>query len=201
MEKSFGRRRNIGLVGAAFWFIAISAVFSIWSLIAIDTHLATWILICLFIFIIFFVTIGIKIIQLTLALPMNTISRPQEDKNIWRRFAWVFGIEILAFALVNPILGATGNFELMPSINLIIVGIHFFPLARIFRVPRYYFTGLLFCIIPIVTIILVPQQFEIGHTLAWYVVPSLGCGVVATLTTMAGLLEAWRFISKTHASS
>jgi hypothetical protein len=200
MEKSFGRRRNIGLVGAAFWFIAISAVFAIWSLLAIDTPLATWILICLFIFIIFFVAIGIKIIQMTLALPINTISRPQEEQNIWHRFAWVFGIEILAFALVNPILGATGNFELIPSINLIIVGIHFFPLARIFRVPRYYFTGLLFCIIPIVSLIIIPEQFEIGHTLAWYVVPSLGCGFVATLTAVAGLLEARRLISKSHAA-
>lgn len=120
---------------------------------------------------------------------------------IWRKFAFVVGGEVLAFAVVNSIAGLTQNYELMPSLNLIVVGIHFIPLARIFRVPRYYIMGLLFCAISIVTLIAIPKQLMVGQTLAWYVVPSLGCGFVASLIAVSGLIEAWQSVSKIRSAT
>jgi hypothetical protein len=194
MKSISGRRRSIGLAGAALWLIAISFVFITWSLLAIGTPTANLLLIGSFTVVGAFITVSILVLRGALGLPMSTVPRTTEGKKMGRRFALVFGAEIAAFAIINPVMAASGNFELMPSVNLIVVGIHFLPLARIFRVPRYYFTGLLFCGIPIITLIAIPKQFEIGHTLAWYVVPSLGCGLVASLTAAAGLLEAWNYV-------
>lgn len=196
MKTFTSRRRNIGLAAGALWLIAISFVFIIWSLIAIGTLTAKIILIGIVILLCILVAAGIIVLRASLNLPDGNAPRTPEEQKIGRRFAFVAGAEVLAFSLVNPIIGVTGHYELMPSVNLIIVGIHFFPLAQIFRVPRYHLTGLLFCLIPMATLIAIPQQFTIGHTLAWYVVPSFGCGLVACITALAGFSEAWKSIPK-----
>jgi hypothetical protein len=201
MKSIPGRRRSIGLAAAALWLIAISFVFIIWSLLAIGTPTANLVLIASFFVVCIFIVASVLVLRGALGSPISTVPRTPEEQQMGRRFAWVFGAEIAAFAIVNPAMSASGNFELMPSVNLIVIGIHFLPLAAIFRVPRYYITGLLFCVIPIVTLSTIPKQFEIGHTLAWYVVPSLGCGLVGSLTAAAGLLEAWKFVRNTRGAA
>jgi hypothetical protein len=195
MKTIIGRRRSIGLAGAALWLIAISFFFVTWSLLAIGTPLARLILIGSSVLVGVFVIASIVVIRAALGLAVSTVPQTREEQQIGRRFAWVFGFELLAFAVVNSILTVIGNFELMPCLNLIVVGVHFFPLARIFRVPRYNAMGLLFCAIPVVTLLAIPKQFEIGHTLAWYVAPSIGCGLVAIVTAAAGLRESWISVS------
>ena len=39
-----------------------------------------------------------------------------------------------------------------------IVGIHFLPLAALFRVKPYYFVGTLLCLLATVTLLIVPQR-------------------------------------------
>jgi hypothetical protein len=190
------KRRIIGLLGGSLWLIVISLVFIIWSFVAIATPMARLMFIVSILFTFVFITIGIILIRITLNLHTKIEPLSNEEKKIWRKFAWVFGAEIVAFSVINPILATTRNYELMPSFNLLIVGIHFFPLAKIFHVPRYNITGISFCIIPIITLLVIPKQFEIGLTLAWYVVPSLGCGLVAFFTAAASLYESWQSILK-----
>ncbi len=201
MKTLTGRRRSIGLAGGALWLIAISIVFITWSLLAIETPMARQVLLGTFVLLGALVVAGVVVIRAALGLPKSIAPRTPEEQQIGRRFAWVFGAEMVAFAVVNSIIGATGDFTLMPSLNLIVVGAHFFPLARIFRVPRYYLTGLLFCVIPTVTLLAISKQLVIGHALAWYVVPSLGCGLVASLTAAAGLREAWQSVSESRSSA
>ena len=145
--------------------------------------------------------LGLSSVKATLILQKDVEQRTPEEQLIWRRFAFVVGGEVLAFAVVNSIAGLTQNYELMPSLNLIVVGIHFIPLARIFRVPRYNIMGLLLCAISIVTLIAIPKQLMVGQTLAWYVVPSLGCGFVASLIAVSGLIEAWQSVSKIRSAT
>jgi hypothetical protein len=201
MNTLTGRRRSIGLAGGALWMIAISFVFVTWSLLAIGTPMARQVLIGTFVLMGVLVAVGVVVIRAALGLPDSIAPRTSEEQQIGRRFAWVVGAEVLAFAVVSAVAGATRNFALMPSLNLIVVGVHFFPLARIFRVPRYYFTGLLFCAIPMVTLLAIPKAFAVGHALAWYVVPGLGCGLVASLIATAGLREAWHSVSESRSSA
>ena len=194
MKTIAGRRRSIGLAGAALWLVAISLVFVIWSLVAIGTPVAKGALVGTIVLAAAFVVADVAVIRAARSLPVSTAPRSEGEQRMGRQFALVFGAEMVAFAVVNSIIGATGNYELMPSLNLIVVGIHFIPLARIFRVPRYFTTGILFCAISIVTLLVIPKQFPVGDALAWYVVPSLGCGLVASVAAAAGLREAWRDI-------
>lgn len=196
MDANSGRKRCIGLIGGALWMIIISAVFGIWSLILIATTWAEQILVVASIIIVLLIIINIAEMRAALNMPKNSVPPAPEEKKMWRRFAWVFGTEIFAFSIVNPIVGAMGRYELMPSLNLIIVGIHFIPLVKIFHVPRYYITGILFCLIPIAVLVAVPKEFTVGETLAWYVYPSLGCALVAIITAVAGMYEAWKTIYK-----
>ena len=200
MKTLAGRRRSIGLAASAIWLIVISIVFIAWSLLAIATPISRQVLLGTCVILGALVASCVVVLRGALRLPVSTTPRTPGEQQMGRRFALVFGAEVAAFAIVNSILAATGDFELMPSLNLIVVGIHFFPLARIFRVPRYNVTGGLFCIIPIVTLVANSRQFMVGETLAWYVVPSVGCGLVASLTAAAGLREAWQFDSGSRPS-
>ena len=198
MKILIGRRRSIGLAGGALWLIAISCVFITWSLLAIATPLAEVMLIASLVLVGALIVTSMVVIRSALSLPVSTVPQTSEEKNIGRRFAWVVAIEMIAFGVVNAIIRMTGDYEVIACVYLIVVGLHFFPLARIFRVPRYNATGLLFCAIPIVTLLSIPKPFAIGAALAWYVVPSMGCGLVAILTASAALRESWHSISRTR---
>ena len=198
MKTLTGRRRSIGLAGGALWLIAISFVFVTWSLLAIGTPLARLMLIGSYALGGVLILTSIGMIRAALRLPVSTVPQTPEEQQIGRRFAWVVGIEVLALAVVNSIITVAGNFELSPSLSLIVVGVHFFPLARIFHVPRYNITGLLFCVIAVVTLLAIPKKFEIGYALAWFVVPSMGCGFVAIVIAAASLRESWYSLSKTR---
>jgi hypothetical protein len=196
VEITAGRKRSIGLTAGVIWLIVISLVFVVLSLLAIETPAARNVLIVTLTIAAAFIIACIVVLRAVLGLPRSIIPPASEEKKLGSRFALIVGLEGFAFAIVNSILGATRNFELIPSLNLIIVGIHFFPLARLFQVPRYNITGLLFCAVPIVILLVIPKQFIVGNTLAWYVIPSLGCGLTASVTAIAGLYEAWKAISK-----
>jgi hypothetical protein len=104
--------------------------------------------------------------------------------------------EVVAIVVVNGILGTTHHIILIPSFDLMIVGIHFLPLARLFGVRRYYPTGFLFCAIPALMLVAVPETTRMGHVQAWLVLPSLGCGLVAIVAAATSLREVRRFLDK-----
>jgi hypothetical protein len=58
-------------------------------------------------------------------------------------FGIIFGIEGGLIALCSVLLGRYGLGAWIPIATGVIVGVHFIPLASIFRVPLYYWTGVL----------------------------------------------------------
>jgi hypothetical protein len=58
-------------------------------------------------------------------------------------FAIIFGIEGTLIGVSCGILGSRGLDNWIPIAIAIIVGLHFLPLARLFEVPLYYWTGAL----------------------------------------------------------
>ncbi len=80
------------------------------------------------------------------------------------RFRLVFAIEmglILAAFLISR---AAGRFDLFFPAMMFIVGIHFFPLAALFGVRKYYLAGALLCALSIFTVLLVPPRASLGGT-------------------------------------
>jgi len=96
--------------------------------------------------------------------------------------------------LTNYVCVATGRIELIVPLDIAIVGLHFLPLAWLFLVPRYYATGLLFCGVSALVLLLVPARAQVGHAIGWFVLPSLGFAPIAWLTAVANLWEAEQFV-------
>jgi hypothetical protein len=71
----------------------------------------------------------------------------ESNHEIGRRFNVVFGTELVAVFIVVFSLRALGYPDYILCAIALIVGIHFFPLAALFKVPLYYGTGLMGCAI------------------------------------------------------
>lgn len=77
-------------------------------------------------------------------------------KNIGIWFNIIFVAEGLAIVIAIAVCNRTGHTELIPLVIAMIVGIHFLPLAYLFQVKIYYFTGVLLCILPVITWLFFP---------------------------------------------
>jgi hypothetical protein len=124
----------------------------------------------------------------------ETPPRPSEARRLGRAFGVIAGIEGLVITGVTLACIFWHHTAFIVPLDLMIVGLHFLPLAKLFNVPRYYVTACLFCVIPIATMLLVPRDQRIGHALSWIVLPSVGCAMVAFVTAWAGLREVNQYI-------
>ncbi len=184
------RQRAIGLASGSLWLGAAGVGYAIWAMIAIHAEGTMWPLAALFALGVGVVAIGIGEIRGALRLPRPAQEDKDEGKRIRRRFLLVVALEVAAIVAANSVLMATHHYPLIVAIDLMIVGIHFFPLASLFRVPRYNLMGLLFCAIPVVTVLVLPIQAHMGNALSWFVAPTLGCAAVALVFAAAGFHEA-----------
>jgi hypothetical protein len=186
------RRHAIGMMGGALWLIGICAAFETWALATIKTPIATATLIAMLVVVTALMAIGIGSIRAVLRLPGKVPPRTERERRMGRQFAWVVGLEVVAFMVVNALLAATHRIVLIPAFDVIIVGIHFFPLAQLFGVRRYYPMAVLFCAIPALTLLAVPETLRLGQAQMWWVLPTLGCGLVGIVTAVGSLREVWR---------
>ena len=111
---------------------------------------------------------------------------PEQDmlgRRIGRRFGLINAVQwgaIIAAIIVLNVIHRTGF--IAPAIA-VIVGIHFFPLAAVFRQPSYYATGTLGCIIGVI-------GFLIADDAARLSLVGLSFGLLLWLTTIAVLVKS-----------
>lgn len=67
----------------------------------------------------------------------------REGKRMGRNFGIICGIEFALIGGASALLARSGRPLLIPVAIALIVGLHFLPLARVFRLPVYYATGVL----------------------------------------------------------
>ncbi|CAM3405506.1 hypothetical protein PALU110988_20975 [Paenibacillus lupini] len=105
-------------------------------------------------------------------------------------FNLIFAAEGIAIAIAIAICNNTESTELIPLVIAIIVGVHFFPLAPLFQVKFYYWTGALLCLLPIVIRLFVPAEFTLGeHQINAYMSIT---GIGSALILWATGLIIWR---------
>ena len=111
---------------------------------------------------------------------------PEQDmlaRRIGRRFGLINAVQwgaIIAAIIALNVIHRTGF--IAPAIA-VIVGIHFLPLAALFRQPSYYATGTLGCIIGVI-------GFLIADDAARLSVVGLSFGLLLWLTTIAVLVKS-----------
>ncbi|WP_274310279.1 hypothetical protein [Solibacillus daqui] len=111
-------------------------------------------------------------------------------------FNIIFAAEGLAIAITIAVCNATRHTELIPVLIAIIVGVHFIPLAPLFKVRLYYFTGALLCLLAIITLLFVPAKVTLGeHQInAFMSVVGFGSALILWATGLAIWLMGKRLL-------
>jgi len=76
-----------------------------------------------------------------------TVQQVAINREIGRHFYLIFGVELAAIFVAVVVLNAIHYPDYILCGIALIVGVHFVPLAALFRMPVYYATGLLGCAI------------------------------------------------------
>jgi hypothetical protein len=98
-----------------------------------------------------------------------------------RRFGLVLALEWGGCAVIAVVLARTGHTEALPALIALIVGLHFLPLASLFRVPGYRVTGAVMCAVAVVGAVI--AQLASAASL-WMVIPGLGSAVTLYATAV-----------------
>lgn len=106
-----------------------------------------------------------------------------EGKRAGMWFGIIFGLEgaLIAGAAIG--LSAHGLANWIPVAAAAIVGIHFLPLARLFRVPLYYFTG-------ITSVVAAAASFAVPNPAIRVLLLGIAMATILWLTATFALLQA-----------
>jgi hypothetical protein len=110
--------------------------------------------------------------------------RSPEEAVYWQKTGKWFGIvfisEALAIVVASRLLRSTTHDTLIPPVIALIVGVHFLPLASLFRVPVYYVTGALMSLFASVCIVAVALGLHLGGAslFVWSSVVGIGSAII-----------------------
>jgi hypothetical protein len=188
------KRRIIGMAGGTLWMISVSTGFATLSLVLIATRTATLALAGLIVAALLLLAVNVGAMRAARGVPGAVPPPTLDDQAMMRSFFVIVGVEIAALAVVNMACRWYGRDGLMTPLDLIVVGLHFVALARVFGTPRYAVMGGLMCAVPIATMLVVPEAMQVGYAPAWFVIPSLLCPLVVWLTSAANLREIFQAV-------
>ncbi|OBZ17598.1 MULTISPECIES: hypothetical protein [Bacillales] len=114
-----------------------------------------------------------------------------------KTFNLIFAAEGVAIFIAVAICNMMNHSELIPILIAIIVGVHFFPLAPLFRVKLYYITGSLLCLLAVGTWLFAPETLTAGdhQILAYMSIVGLGSALILWGTGLAVWLMGKKLLS------
>ena len=144
---------------------------------------------------------GILLLRAASRLPQDTSSPGEagggvEGKRYGQMFGLVFGLEIVIIALGSILLNVFHHPEFLLPFVSIVVGAHFFPLAKLFDVRMYYLTGTCLVLVGVVVMLAVPVHTMIGNLHAWDVLVGSLCAVILWITGIYAELRGRSFLKQ-----
>lgn len=129
-----------------------------WTLAAIQSGRQAW----------FYAIAAISAVFLVWSIAQLVIFRhaPKTDFDKVRRrfyairFGIILAIEVAAIFLGGPILGHFQRKDLIPQWIDLVVGLHFFPLGKLFKLPLYYATASAILLSSIGSLLIPPSSFR-----------------------------------------
>ena len=101
----------------------------------------------------------IKFIYAQKKLIESSEEKSKEEKSKDKWFSIIFGIEGITIPITKIVLDNTNHSEFFIPFFALIVGLHFFPLAKIFERKFDYYMGTWTCLISIIGFLLIQQNF------------------------------------------
>lgn len=123
-------------------------------------------------------------------------SNVRNSKHVDKWFNIIFATEFALIIIAAVICNYVGHFDWFFPIMAIIVGVHFFPLASLFQVKVYNVTGMLLCLLAIVTLLFVPLTASFGqHQInTWWTLVGLGSMLILWITSLVILSMGRRLL-------
>jgi hypothetical protein len=116
-------------------------------------------------------------------VPSYAVQTTDRGQQIRMRFGFIVAAEFVGLAVAAWVAATAGKPQVIAVIVCLGVGIHFFPLRRLFAVPLYDRTGAALCLIAVTTFVVAPLT---GVPALWTMLP--GFGAALTLYTTCVLL-------------
>jgi len=139
---------------------------------------------------------GLMLAAVYLLGQAKRLPRVPDDPRIMKMFHWINAIQWVVCFVLATILGRLHLDAYIVPLIACIVGLHLFPLARLFRYPMHYATGTAMVLWAAGAMIVVPADHVQGIT-------ALGAGVIllssAAVTLALALETARRAIPQAHA--
>ncbi|MTH15490.1 hypothetical protein [Flavobacterium sp. LC2016-01] len=179
-------------IGGLFFMIINT---SIWAFIAEyyfenkDFHIAG---IFLGLIIMSFLFFYLKFTKAQKNLPESTIEKTEEEKKNEKWFLIIFGLEGLGIVVAKNILMNINHDELFICFFVLIVGLHFFPLAKIFKRTFDFYMGTWTCLFAVLGIYLITQKIMTVN--AANVIVSLGCAFATISYGFRMILEGRKLL-------
>ncbi|NBD27364.1 hypothetical protein [Paenibacillus glycinis] len=108
-------------------------------------------------------------------------------KRTGKWFGIIFGLEGAMIGIASGICGATDHFDAFFPVMALIVGAHFFPLARLFRIRIHYLAGALLCSLAGTILLTMPARVAWGEheIVTWWVFVGFGSALILWVTGAA----------------
>lgn len=142
-----------------------------------------------------FVVYGITLFVAAQRFPKFTSDSDRaEGKDMSKRFGIIFGIEGTAIPIVAVILLLLGYQQFTLPAMALIIGLHFYPMARIFNRTIDYYLATWTCLVAINSIIMMANK----HYEQTFTLTILGIGVALATTTYGFymLITGYNYIKK-----
>jgi hypothetical protein len=120
----------------------------------------------------------------------------QEDRKRSRQFLYIFGTEGLAILVVkNVLINTTLDYLFIPSLA-VLVGLHFFPLARIFKRRSDYFLAVWTTLLGFAGLTLIIKKTVPTNTAIAIV--AIGCGLATAANGVRAVMHGNRIIGRSY---
>ena len=119
------------------------------------------------------------------------IMEPPWSPKVRRGFWLAVGGEVVAILVIVSCASLLHKWDWILPLMALAVGLHFLPLAHLFRRPLLYVTGAALCLICIATIAFVPPHLGVRHLQGWLLAAGLGSGAVLWFSALWMLVQSW----------
>jgi MFS family permease len=126
------------------------------------------------------------------SLPESNVEKTDQEKKNEKRFLIVFGLEGIGILITKNILMNINHDELFISFFVLIVGLHFFPLGKIFKRTFDLYIGTWTCLFAILGIYLITQKITTSNFAN--VIVSLGCAFATISYGIRMILEGRKLL-------
>ncbi|HEX5501253.1 MAG TPA: hypothetical protein VFW96_01440 [Thermomicrobiales bacterium] len=177
-----------GIASGIFFMAFFGAV---WGLLGLSfltggARVIAWVVIALVT--LGFCGVGGALLRHARALPETASAEDAaEGRRIGRWFGIVFGVESGLIALASVLLGIFQAGQYIAPVVALIVGLHFFPLAPLFRVPAYYGTGALLVVLALIALVALLLGVPLGSPSPdnWSSFVGVGAALILWATALA----------------